>query len=359
MKEKKESVEEYLLANTEKINKEMEKFFPRKITGEWIKAAAGKPSFSYDPETLTKALSEPIYNLLERGGKRWRPSLMLMVYEAVGGKNTKKIMPFVVMPEFAHNGSIMVDDIEDDSELRRGKPCTHKIFGVDIAINAGNTLYFLPLILLYKNLMKLNYEKRTKIYDLFAGELLKLSFGQGTDIYWHQGKKKDISEGQYLQMCAFKTGTLARLSAKLGAILADAKQEQVEKIGRFGESIGVAFQIQDDILNLTGEEFQKGKGIGEDIHEGKRTLMVLYTLSKANEKEKKRLVEILNSHPSDEKTIREAIELMEKYKAIDYAREKAEELVQKSWSEIEKILPEGKAKERLKEFAEFAIKRKV
>ncbi|MEW6294953.1 MAG: polyprenyl synthetase family protein [Candidatus Diapherotrites archaeon] len=355
----KESIEEYLKENTGKINKEIERFFPRKITGKWIKMAAGKPSFSYDTETLTRALSEPIWDFLDRGGKRWRPSLMLMVYEALSGKSAEKIMPFVLLPEFAHNGSIMVDDIEDDSELRRGKPCTHKIFGIDIAINAGNTLYFLPLILLYKNLMKLSYEKRTKIYDLYAIELLKLSFGQATDIYWHQGKKEGISEGQYLQMCAFKTGTLARLSAKLGAILADAGKEQTEKIGRFGESIGVVFQIQDDVLNLTGEEFQKGKGIGEDIHEGKRTLMVLYTLSKANEKERKRLVEILNSHPSDKKTIIEAIELMEKYKAIDYARKKAEELVQKSWAEIKGILPEGKAKERLREFAEFAIKRKV
>ena len=103
-------------------------------------------------------------------------------------------------------------------------------------------------------------------------------------------------------MCAYKTGTLARMAAKMAAVLSGANKPLVEKLGHFAESIGVAFQMQDDILDLTGQEFAKKKGgVGQDITEGKRSLMVIYTLKKANSTDKKRLIEILNMHTSDQK----------------------------------------------------------
>ncbi len=353
------NIKGYLKANVSMIDKEIEKMFPKKISKEWLEEALGKARFAYDEETCTKALAEPIWDLLERGGKRWRPCLALLVYEAFGGKEEKikKLLPLI---EFAHNGSLIHDDIEDDGELRRGKPCIHKKFGIDLAVNAGSAMYFLPFYLLFRNKVDLDEKTKLKIYNETTLELLRIHFGQAMDILWHKGRKENIKESEYLQMCAYKTGVLVRLSAKIGAILAGAKEGEVEKIGKFAESLGVGFQIQDDILSLVGEEFHKGKGgIGEDIHEGKRTLMVIYTLNKANESERKRLIEILNSHPEDEKTIREAIELMKKNGAIEYAKEKAKELVKESWKEAEKTLKEGKAKETLKEFANYLIERKI
>ncbi len=354
----KKGIDAFLKENAPKIDKEIEKLFPRAIDKKWLENALGKAIFAYDAETATKSIAEPIWDFLDRGGKRWRPALMLLACDAVGG-NSKKIFSFVSMPELIHEGTIMADDIEDSSEQRRGKKCTHLLYGIDLALNDGNIMYFIPLMLLYRNPLKLDAKTLLKIYDLYAEEMLRVSVGQGTDIYWHKGKKFDITEEQYLQMCVCKTGVLARFSTKLGAILGKGTQKQVDALAHFGESIGVAFQIQDDVLNLVGEEFQKGKGVGEDIHEGKRTLLVLFALKKANDADKARLQEILNAHPTDAATINEAIQLIQKYGAIDYARTKAKIIVREAWQNIDKVLKPSKAKEQLNAFADYLIEREI
>jgi geranylgeranyl pyrophosphate synthase len=351
-------IEQYLKENSKQVDEEIEKLMPHKITEEWLNFVLGKADFKYDVESIQKGLVDPVWDLIDRGGKRWRPILMLLCCQAVGGK-PEKIKEFTVLPELIHNATLVEDDIEDSSELRRGKPCTYKIFGIDISVNAGSAMYILPNIMLFKNSKKLNDHAKNQIYDLTWTELLRVHVGQATDIYWHKGNKMNISEAEYLQMCVNKTGVLARYSCKLGSILGNGSEKQTEALGKFGESIGVAFQIQDDILNLVGEEFQKGKGVGEDIHEGKRTLMVIYTLSKASEQDKQRLVEILNSHPSDEAVILEAIELMKKCNAIDYARKKADETVKEAWQKVDKVLPKSEAKGILKDFADFMVNRKI
>jgi geranylgeranyl pyrophosphate synthase len=141
-------------------------------------------------------------------------------------------------------------------------------------------------------------------------------------------------------------------------VVAGANKPLVEKLGRFAESIGVAFQMQDDILDITGVEFAKTKGgVGQDITEGKRSLMVIYTLKKAKSADKKRLIEILNMHTSDQALRDEAIALMQKYNAVEHVKHTAERIIEESWREAEKLLPTPQAKEKLKQFAEFLIKR--
>lgn len=350
-------IEAYLTEKSKEINQTMDRIMPHQITIQWLEKTFGNPSYGYDLESLQKSIADPMWDLLDRGGKRWRPALFLLSLEAVGG-DPKKYFDYVVIPEIIHNGSLIVDDIEDNSELRRGKPCLHKIYGVDVAINAGNAMYFMPNVMVMKDKTTTDKQK-LEILDLITNELLRVHAGQGLDIWWHRGKKYTILEKEYLQMCAYKTGTLARLAAKLGGILGKGKPEQIEKLGRFAETIGVAFQIQDDILNLVGEEFAKGKGVGEDIHEGKRTIMVLHTLNKANEKDKKRLLEILNQHPEDQKTIQEAIKIIQKYDGIEYGRKRAKELVEKSWKDVDGVLPESHAKNVLRAFADYLINRKI
>jgi geranylgeranyl pyrophosphate synthase len=182
------------------------------------------------------------------------------------------------------------------------------------------------------------------------------------DITWHRGiaNADNLNEEDYLQMCAYKTGTLARMSAKISAVLAGASKELVEKLGSFAESIGVAFQMQDDVLDLTGKEFAEKKGgVGQDITEGKRTLIVIHTLKNASDAEKKRLIQILNMHTSDQKLRDEAISLMKKYHAIEHVTHTATRIVEESWKEVDRLLPESEAKEKLKAFAEFLIKRTI
>jgi len=357
----KPDIENFLKTKASVIDKTIEKYIPRKYTHDAIVFKLSPPRYECNLKALDRAIAEPIWEFLDRGGKRWRPSLFLLVCEALG-KDSEEFLDFAIISEVIHNGTLIIDDIEDSSELRRGKPCTYRLFGLDIAINAGNAMYYLPLLTLMKNRDKVPAEKANRIYEIYVQEMINLSFGQAMDIAWHRGLVDDeeISEEQYLQMCSYKTGTLARMAAKIAAVLADASEDLVEKIGRFAEAIGVAFQIQDDILDITGKEFAERKGgIGQDITEGKRTLMVIHTLRRASPEDKKRLIEILNMHTADQNLRMEAIRIMKKYGSIEYARDYARSIVQRSWSEIDRLLPPSQAKDRLRSLANYLIEREI
>jgi len=354
-------IEEFLREIKPIIDKTIEKYIPRKFTEKSVFFEICPPRYAYNLEALNKAVAEPFWEFLDRGGKRWRPALFLLIIEALG-KNPKEFLDFAIIPEVVHNGTIIVDDVEDSSEMRRGKPCTYKIYGIDIAINVGNAMYYMPLITLMKYRDRISKEKLSRLYEIYVQEMINLSFGQAMDIAWHKGlaNADQINIEDYMQMCAYKTGTLARMAARMAAVLADADEKLVEKLGRFAEAIGVAFQVQDDILDLTSPEFAEKKGgRGQDITEGKRSLMVIYTLKNASEEDRRRLIEILNMHTSDQALRDEAIAIMEKYGAIDYARNFAKKLVEESWKEIEELLPSSNAKEKLKAFAKYLIERKI
>ncbi|MBI4018448.1 MAG: polyprenyl synthetase family protein [Candidatus Aenigmarchaeota archaeon] len=350
-------IEKMLLQKARIIDKAMERYVPRRYGSRAMEFSFGRPRYRFSAEIADRALARPVWDLLDRGGKRWRPALFLLTCEALGGE-PQQFLDFVVIVEMLHNGSLMIDDIEDGSELRRGKPCTYRIFGTDIAINAGNFMYYAPLLVLLRS--KISNEKKLRAYEMYAQEMLNIHLGQASDILWHRGLAEPSGEEEYLQMCAFKTGTLARLAAKLGALCADADEKSIETAGALAESLGVAFQIQDDILNLTARsnkgQFSKGY-IGEDIREGKRSLMVIHALQKASAPDKKRLLEILNIHTRDKKLISEAIEIIKKYGAVDYAKTRAREIVAGAWREADKMLKESKAKQQLRALAMFAIER--
>jgi geranylgeranyl diphosphate synthase type I len=340
------------------VDAEMEKLIPKTADKASMERIFGKARYDYDVPAINSALNRPIWDFLDRGGKRWRPALFLMIAEALGG-DIKKLQEFAIVPELAHNGSIMVDDVEDDGELRRDKPCTHKTFGVDIAINAGNFMYFVPLIKLLKSKDKLDEKTLLRAYEIYAQEMTNIHAGQAMDIWWHKGNTSP-TENQYMQMCAYKTGTLARAAARFAVALSGGSAEQENAIGKFAESIGVAFQIQDDILDIvsSGKWREKfGKATGNDIKEGKRTLMVIHALIKASQPDRNRLIQILNSHTRDSRLVGEAVSILERYDAIGYAKQKAKELVLDAWKQVDPLLKDSKAKKRLKDFAYFLIER--
>ncbi len=416
-KMKEEGIVDYLEDLKLEIDKIIEKYFPKKATKKWLNFAFGKSRYQFNLKAAEESLSKPIWDFLARGGKGWRPALFLLIAEAVGG-DVKKVKDFAIIPELIHQGTIIIDDIEDKAELRRGKPSLHRIFGTDIALNAGNFLYFFPLLSLIKNRRKftplensrnLNLTRQKKqgfltgfkpemlvrAYEIYIQEMVNLGLGQGTDIYWHRGNLKGeqfsygagaekidpvrkrhaqiqppqkagfsngVDEKEYLQMVAFKTGCLSRLSAKLAVVLSGSTDELAEKLGRMAEAIGVAFQVQDDILdiNLEGREREKfGKSFGNDIKEGKRTLLVIHTFKKANPRDKKRLVEILNKHTDNPSEIKEAIGIIKKQGSVEYAKKTAKKIVSDAWQEVNKLLPESKAKKRLKDFVNYLIERRV
>ncbi|MCS7125972.1 MAG: polyprenyl synthetase family protein [Aigarchaeota archaeon] len=337
-----------------KVKQELERFIPRKFDERTLSSLLGEPLYKYELESINKSILQPFWDLIDRGGKRWRPALMLIVYEALGG-DIEEILPLTIIPETIHNGTLAVDDVEDDSDFRRGKPCIHKIYGVDVAINMGNTMYFLPLLILSK--INIPEHKKMRILEEYVKTMVELSFGQAMDIAWHRGLVDEIDEEQYLQMTLFKTGTLARFSIKIATIMADASKEVEEIFSRFGESIAIAFQIQDDILNIVGDESKYGKEIGGDIKEGKRTLVVVRALKSLPKERADRLKEILNMRTGNPELIKEAITLIKESGSIEYARSFCNQLVSKAWSQLENVLKDSRAKKNLKALADFLIMR--
>jgi len=351
---------EYLEKLRVKIDKQIERYLPRKVNKSWIERFFGKENY-VSPKAIQKAILDPIWNFLDRGGKRWRPALFLLILEAFG-KDPKKFFDFAIIPELAHTGSLIVDDIEDQGEMRRGQPCLHRIFGTDIALNAGNFLYFLPIYIFEKNKKKIEKKIYFKALKTYFEEMEKLHLGQAIDIFWHKGFQNKISEKEYFQMCAFKTGSMARLAAKLAVIFAKKEEKIAKEIESFSQNLGIAFQIQDDILDIELSEKERGKfgkSFGNDIKEGKRSLLVIYTLNKAKVKDKKRLIEILNKEKKSKKEISEAISIIKRYRAIEFAKKKAKEILNKSLGKIDKIFPPSRAKMMLKDLVYFLIERKI
>ena len=168
----------------------MEKMIPRHFTEDKLEQLSENQRFSGKQNhlnSLDMALSEPIWDLLDRGGKRWRPVLAMLIAELFGRQRTQ-VLEIAALCEVIHNGSLIVDDIEDSSDLRRNKPCVHKIYGVDVAINAGNFMYFTPMQHIYKSNV---FSPRLKLdlVKIYLQEMVDLHLGQAWDILWHNNDK--------------------------------------------------------------------------------------------------------------------------------------------------------------------------
>lgn len=276
--------------------------------------------------------------------------MCIIACEAVGGK-AKDALPAAAAIEMLHNATLIEDDIEDDSEERRGKPCLHRIYGIPLAINAGDVLYFSSFLSIAK-------VKSQKVREMLVKSFIMIGEGQAYDIGWREKNVWDISEEDYKKMVTKKTGALIGAACAAGAYLGGADDKVANALYEYGKSIGVAFQIQDDVLNLIGDVKKYGKEIGGDITEGKRTLMVVHSLNNGSATDKQRLIEILSSHTRDQKKINEAIEIIKANGSIDYAINYAREIVMKSKRKLQRIkFKNKKAAKILFDFADFFINR--
>ena len=352
-------IHDYMQKNKNIIDQAISRYIPKKIDRDYLKWLGGPSRYKYDIEPIQKCIVDPAWDLLDRGGKRWRPCFFMLIAESLG-KNPSQLVDFAVISEIIHNGTLIIDDVEDGADKRRNKPSIHSIYGTDVAINAGNALYYIPLKIISAHKNDLGPALTSCAYEAYVQEMINLSLGQAMDIWWHRGKNDNISVEEYLQMCSYKTGTLARLAARLAVILSSGTKEQEDKLSKHAESIGIAFQIQDDVLDLISDDREKfGKSFGNDIHEGKRTLMVIHTQKNANQNDKKRLTEILNMHTRDEKEIKEAISIINKYDSVEYAKDTARKIITDAWSEAEPMLSDSKSKKILRRFSEYLIDRKI
>ncbi len=342
-----------------KIDDAIAELVPRSIDEAYLSDFFGGPTYQYQPEAIQAALGDPLWNLLDRGGKRWRAILFLVFVEALG-EDPERYLPFACIPEILHNGTIIVDDIEDGGKVRRGEPALHHVFGMDIALNAGNAMYFIPLKVIDRNTDLLDDSHRLQVYEMLTYELNRTHLGQGMDIYWHNQKSVTVDEQRYYEMCACKTGCLARIVARLAAIVTDQPAAVETQLATYAEEMSIAFQVGDDMLDIQHTLDQAGdfgKEFGNDIREGKKTLMVIYTAQHAPAEDVARLEEILWADENTDEEIMEAIDIMQSVDALEYAYERAETLSASARSRLDDLDLDADAEADLRKFTRFVIER--
>ncbi len=306
-------------------------------------------------EGQPRELYEASMHLLKAGGKRLRPVLLLAIAKGYG-LNEEKALPAAAAVELLHNFTLVHDDIMDRDMFRRNVPTVHSIWGEALAILAGDLLFSKA----FEAIMML--EEKGIRHDLVVKAAKKLAWasttvaeGQALDMDFE--KRNDVTEQEYMVMIEKKTAALFKASAEIGAIIANAGDEEVEYIGEFARNTGIAFQIVDDILGITADESKLGKPVLSDIREGKRTILVIYTLSKLSDEERNEFLRILGNRNATLEELRKAAEMIKSSGAIDYAKSIAENYVSRAISYLEKANINKDIAEMLKEFAEYIIKR--
>jgi len=343
------------------VDDAIEEVLPREIDDAYLREYFGDPSYEYDPQAIQRALADPIWELLDRGGKRWRAVLFLVLVDALG-EDPADYLPYATIPEILHNGTIIVDDVEDGAAMRRGEPALHHGFGQDVALNAGNAMYFIPLKIITHNPGDLPDDRRLRAYEMLMHELNRTHLGQGMDICWHNEASIRVGEAEYLEMCACKTGCLGRIVARLAAIVTAQPPEVEEAVATYAEQVSIAFQIGDDILDVEhslGEAGEFGKEFGNDVREGKKTLMAIHAMRHAPSADADRLAAILAADENDDEEILEAIDVLQSAGSVEFARETALDLAADARSQLDDLDLEAGPEADMRAFTEFVVDRDV
>ncbi|MDC7223667.1 MAG: polyprenyl synthetase family protein, partial [Spirochaetales bacterium] len=265
--------------------------------------------------------------------------------------------PLVELP---HNGSLIIDDIEDNSVERRGKPAVHLLYGTDISINAGNLMYFNATALAGRD-CGLEDSLRLRLMDAYCDSLRRLHFGQGLDIQWHNDHGSVPDVPVYLQMCRFKTGALARFAAAAGTMLGGGDDELCARAAESWEKAGVGFQILDDVKNLTTGN--PGKDRGDDIVEGKKSLPVIlhYQKSPETREELSRCFSQARELgiKQGKAAVERAIELVDHSGSLEEARLIGRDLLESAVKRLETLLPPCEARDTLTGLVEGFLKSQV
>lgn len=269
-------------------------------------------------------LYEPINYTMNLGGKRLRPSITLMACDIFDGNIEESVNAALGLETF-HNFTLLHDDIMDEAPIRRGKPTVYKKWDANRAILSGDTM----MVLAYDFLLNSPKDLLHQLFTIFNKVGKEVCEGQQHDMNFETDFNVSIPE--YLEMIRLKTAVLIGGSMKVGAIIARASEEDCQHIYDFGEYIGMAFQLQDDLLDAYGDTSVFGKSTGGDIRTNKKTYLYLKALEVASESDKNRLSELYKTHPKDtDHKVKEVLELFNKYEISKLTRELMEEYYQKA-----------------------------
>ena len=294
------------------------------------------------------SLKEQINYFLSLGGKRLRPSLVLAGCELFNGDINKALDPAAGI-ELFHNFTLMHDDVMDEAPLRRNKETVHKKWNISTAILAGDAMYASSFAMV----SKVDSNILSDIINLFCTTAIEVCEGQQLDMLFEN--KEDVSVEDYLKMIELKTAVLLACALKMGALIAGVKKQETNPLYEFGKNIGIAFQLQDDILDVYGEQEKFGKITGGDIVSGKKTFLLLKALENANERQQ----EILLKKADREKEIKSITTIYDQLNIKEKARQQMDVYYNKALTYLDKIEVEDTKKEILSDFASGMMMREV
>ena len=298
------------------------------------------------PVKHPRGLYEASRHLVDSGGKRLRPSMLLLAAQAAGGE-AQALAPAAVSIELVHNFTLIHDDIMDNADVRRGRPAVHKIWGQSGAILAGDTLYSKAFQVL--GMTAASPERILAAMNMLSRTCTAICEGQWLDMEFESRER--VTEQEYMEMIEKKTGVLYGASAGMGAILVGASPEVVGAMDEFGRLTGMGFQLQDDVIDLMTPARVSGKRQGGDLIEGKKTLIMIHAF--ANDV----VVPVFGRKDASEEEISRSISILQESGSIDYARSRAEEMVVRGKRALD-VLPSSPAKETMLELADYMIRRR-
>lgn len=302
-------------------------------------------------ERKPKSLYEPIRYVLSMGGKRIRPTLMLLGYNLFKD-NPEKILMNAVALETYHNYTLLHDDLMDNADLRRGHETVHKKWDANTAILSGDSM----LVLAYERMAQCDEKHLAKVLKLFTTTALEIGEGQQFDMEFEN--RNDVREEEYIEMIRLKTSVLLACALKMGAILADASDEDAENLYKFGEQIGLAFQLQDDYLDVYGDTKVFGKEIGGDITSNKKTYMLINAFNLANEAQRAELQKWVDAKDFDRAEKVAAVTRLYNEIGIDkLAQDKIAYYFEQSKKYLDAVNVPAERKEELAKYAQKMMKR--
>ena len=295
-----------------------------------------------------KLIPEVAHHLIDSGGKRFRPLLLLISSRLCGYRGKPRFAMSTVM-EFIHTATLLHDDVIDEAFIRRGKTSANKVFGNSVSILVGDFLCF-------KAFMLMSAIGNNDIFGLVSRMGNIMSEGE----VFQLSKRGDVNltEKDYLSIVEKKTAVLISASCATGAILGGAPKKKIEALADFGMSVGMAFQITDDVLDYTAEGKEFGKSVGKDLEEGKITLPLIYALRKSTEEEKNRIREIIARKTRSVGAAREVRKLIQKYDGIDSSLKLASRYVGRAKSQLN-VFNDCTEKNQLIAVAEFILSREI
>lgn len=330
-----------ILEYTRQVKDKVDKYLARKITGS----------------LEVKKLYDASYHLIGAGGKRLRPTLVTLGAR-ITGESEDKVIPAAASVELLHTFSLIHDDIMDRDEFRRGVPTVHKLWGEALAILAGDLLFAKAYeAMLDEEKYGIPSERILTAIKILTWIAITIAEGQTLDIEFVN--RTDVGEEEYITMVEKKTAAMFKGSLAIGAILGGGENSIVERLSEFGRLVGIAFQIQDDILGVTGNERTLGKPVYSDLREGKKTIIIVHALNNASENQRKTILTVLGNKNATVEELKRVVKIIESIGSIEYAAKKAKYYIVEALNILDAIpAKDSKAKSLLKELATFITERR-